>query len=132
MTRNRSADPEHADAVEQPGGVAGPETVPLLARDRVGCATRLRHGLADAVLSQSRTVGIITRRDLLLAARLLEIPGAGSLSHGDLVGAIRKALHSSGHPDAIERELRFLVEALRLAGRATAANDLLTTLRSAA
>ncbi|GAB5378523.1 MAG: hypothetical protein AcusKO_49850 [Acuticoccus sp.] len=109
------------------------ETVPdapLLARDTVGCPARLRNGLADALLSPTPEASLVTRRDLVSAARLLEIPHAMRLPLAELVAAIRSALCGSSEP-AIERDLSALASTLRLAGRPTAANDILNTLRGA-
>lgn len=103
---------------------------PLLARDTVGCPARLRDGLADALLSPTPEASLVTRRDLISAARLLEIPDAVRLPLTELVAAIRSALCGGSEP-AIERDLSALASTLQLAGRPTAANDILNTLRGA-
>ncbi len=91
----------------------------------------LSHDLVDAILLQD-TQHSVSRRDLLFAARLLELQGAIFLSTPDLVKAIREALRTGDSDDRVERDIRALVETLQLAGRPTAANGLLTTLRTAA
>ena len=86
---------------------------------------------AEAMLSPDYTLpAAVSRRDLLFAARILELPGAVLLSTADLVSAIRNALSIGEAPERIEQEVRALVETLKIAGRPTAANGLLQTLRT--
>lgn len=90
----------------------------------------LHPDLVDTILSNaSEGSPPISHRDLLFAARFLEVERASSLSLRDLIAAIRDALHNGMGPQRLESDLRSLIRALELAGRPTAANGLLRTLR---
>jgi len=114
---------EAGEFVLADGSVRG---CPVLARDTLGDPARLDHDLIKAVLSD-KGASAISRRDLMHAARLLEVKGIAALTTEELVAAIGDALREGAGYD-----LQSLVDTLHLAGRPTAANGLLDTLRQAA
>lgn len=133
MNRNSNGPPAHVnfaagerDGPQQPCGRA------VMEHGAAGQAAPSRRDHFSAVLSDEGTEPAVSRRDLLFAARLLELQGARLLSTNELVGAIRRALQGGSRPDRLGADIQALVDTLQLAGRPTAANGLLDTLRQAA
>lgn len=127
---SRKISPKEPVAARGAGGSTGASE-----RETQTGAEPLSHHLVGAILlqdTQQTKANSMSRRDLLFAARLLELRGAIFMSTPDLVAAIREALRMGVSDDRVERDVRCLVETLQLAGRPTAANGLLATLRTAA
>ena len=126
-------EPLEVQAVAAPMAVHSCNEAPLSPSGFASEAAPLCRDLIDATPLPAHVLpGSVSRRDLIFAARLLELPGVALLSQADLVEAIRAALSMGDTPERIDRDIRRLVETLQLAGRPTAANGLLQTLRTPA